>query len=372
MSLIYRILHRQVSVLKSHQRTLLNLLLVVVTLLLSNVALASSSESKEVITPKAQYETMLSQQDQQKYKDLLAIYQSGKVLTPSQVSALNEYNRSIEAAKNRAKPLAKNRRTFLYNDDHPPSIYIARNHLTNIQFVDNAGNPYPIQDYNISDTTAFNVYQRGGEKQVTKSVSDKSQYDRYAKTKKTSDQPDTLKQNQSILLPVNMRNSITIDGATDYATGDLIVYLEHKQMPVHIFLQSSNHQYDYQVNISVDGLTQESLQEVSYTGSDFTRPSNAMMQFLNGTAPDNAVMMNVSVSNAMVWKYNHYFYIRTKSELQSPAYIARASTANGFTVFQIVASSHVLSLKDHGRLITASISEPVNIEESWNKSGEGK
>ncbi|GGF92591.1 MULTISPECIES: DotH/IcmK family type IV secretion protein [Cysteiniphilum] len=341
-----------------------SLLVVLVVLVAMTSGVARGTEVEQTnkeLSPQARYQAILNDQDQQKYKDLIALYQSGKTLKPSQIKALKEYNRSIEAAKNMIVKLKKNRRTFLYHDDQPPTIYIAKNRLTNIQFVDNAGNPYPIQDYNISDENAFKVFQRGGGNAATiVQSSDRKDY-AYTpdKTQKKSDQQSDKKTD---LLPASMRNSLTIDGTTDYAQGDLIIYLADKQMPVHLFLDSSDEQYDYQVNISIDGLTQSSLQEVKYTGVDFTRPSNAMMQFLNGTAPKGARPMDISISNASVWQYSGYFYVRTKAELQSPAYISRASTSSGYTVFQIASGNHVLSFVDHGRLIPASITEPMSID----------
>lgn len=334
----------------------------VITAIMFGVAQgAEAGDASKTLSPQAQYQAILTKQDQQKYKDLIALYQSGKTLKPSQIKALKEYNRSIEAAKHMTVKLKQNRRTFLYHDDQPPTIHIAKNRLTNIQFVDNAGNPYPIQDYNISDENAFKVFQRGGNSTTTPVQSNDRKNYAYTdeKAQKKSEQKGDQK---SSLLPASMRNSLAIDGTTDYAQGDLIIYLANKQMPVHLFLDSSDTQYDYQVNISIDGLTQQSLQKVKYTGVDFTRPSNAMMQFLNGTAPKGARAMDISISNANVWQYNGYFYIRTKAELQSPAYISRASTSTGYTVFQIASGNHVLSLVDHGRLIPASITEPMSID----------
>ena len=329
---------------------------IIVLLMLCSISTAKNVSEKPQASCdnfKEAYENILSQKAQEKYKKLVEIYSSDKVLKPAEIEALREFERSIDRAKNISTTLKKDRRTFLYEEDHPPSIAIARHRLTHIQFTDNAGNPYPIEDYNISDAEAFVVYQRGG----NTAVLPKSQTARSTSTKKPSEEALPEIDNNSARTSVSLRNSLTIDGSSDYAEGDLIVYLENRDQPIHLFLYASITGYDYQVNIAVDGLTQQSLSTMDTSGSNYPRPSDAMMQFLNGTPPKGAEAMHISLNDTLIWRYEDYFYLRTKSELQSPAYISRVSTSTGYTVFKIATGNHVLNIINHGKLISAYISE---------------
>jgi len=333
-------------------------------------ALSVASPDIQPLTPRQKYEIAKKQEQQKYYEYLEAITKKGGEITPTQIRAIDTYKTEIEMAKNSQVQMETNRQTIMYNVDHPPVVVIGKNRLSTVTFVDNAGNPYPIQSYVASDTKSFNVSKRttGGSTSVAQqsenmlSAQDQGVgYQSYL-SGKTQDTPAPKKQavaqKPKKQLPPSMFNSLTIRGQNGYADGDLIVYLVGKQNAIHIFLQSSALKYDYQSNITVDGLTAMSLASISQTGEQVSQPSKIMMEFLNGTPPQNAESLNITLSNSQVWQLGKYFYIRTKSELQSPAYFSRISTATGYQIFKISNTSHVLSMIDHGMLKTVYINQP--------------
>jgi hypothetical protein len=301
--------------------------------------------------------------DKSKYYGYIdAIFKDGKNLTPTQIRAIDEYKREINQARHEQPHMSYHRNTLIYSDDKPPTIRIGVNRLSTITFVDNAGNPYPIQSYVVSDPKSFSVSERSINKKPDVRIQDHQDnginYQDYI-NKKT---PTKVKQNISEPTPdkvsASMLNSLTVKGQNSYSSGDLIVYLDGKQDAIHIFLDSSDKQYDYQSNITVDGLTQASISSISSTGEDdIGQPSKILMQFLNGTPPKDAVSKDITLNNSQAWSLGKYFYIRTKSELQSPAYISRVSTSNNFHVFKIPNTSHVLNVVDHQKLKVVYIND---------------
>jgi hypothetical protein len=338
----------------------------------STLSFASSEETE--YTAKQRYEAQQKQEQGKYYDYLSAIPESGK-LTPTQIKAIRQWKEESAAAKNSQRKLKKDRQTFIYNDDSPPVIVIGNTRLSTITFVDNAGNPYPIQSYVVSDPQSFMVSQRNTDRSAGVSTGDSSDYDTnsidyssYLTNKKTQSKPKSkpkpvMKTKPRKTLPPSMFNSLTVRGQTNYANGDLIVYLVGKQNAVHIFLESSAQQYDYQSNITVDGLTAMSLASISNTGEQAGSPNKRLMLFLNGTPPDGAKTFDISLPFSQVWELGKYFYIRTKAELQSPAYLARITTATGYKIFKITNTTHVLNMIDHGRLKTVYINESLLAED---------
>lgn len=279
-------------------------------------------------------------------------------LTPTQIKALKTLKYQIEAAKFQTKPLKRVRQTLIYSEDNPPTIYIGKSQLSTISFVDRAGNPYPIQSYEVSDPQAFNVSQRA-KGSLNRSSNQSSKYTQFTQDK--SNVPNTEKTEKENAIPAYMLNSLTIRGQADFANGSVVVYLIGKANPIYLVLESSAKEYNYQSDITVDGLTAASLAQTSITGVSYDRPSNEIMMFLNGTPPKGALRFNISLSNSEVWKLGRYFYLRTKAELMSPAYITRAKTSTGFSVYKILATSHIINVSEHGRLLSAAIEEPIKI-----------
>jgi hypothetical protein len=332
--------------------------------------LSFATPDQQMLTAKEKYKLEQLQEEGKYYDYLTAIAESGKV-TPTQIKAIKAWKSAEDQAKNSRSPLKKDRQTVVYNDDQPPVVVIGNSRLSTITFVDNAGNPYPIQSYVVSDTQSFTVTQRNTDKSASVAVEDSQplntsavDYDRYLTNQKGAETPKPKeKRKAKKTLPASMFNSLTVRGQSNYANGDLIVYLIGKQNAVHIFLESSDHQYDYQSNITVDGLTAMSLANISQTGEQVGRPNNTLMEFLNGTPPNSAQSMDITLPFSQVWALDTFFYIRTKSELQSPAYISRVSTATGYKIFKITNTTHVLSMVDHGQLKTVYINEPLLAED---------
>ncbi len=313
--------------------------------------------AKKPTTYKEQYEAFKKEEQDKYYAYLLA---ASSELSPTQIQALNKIKYEIEAAKFQTKPLKRIRQTIMYSEDTPPVLHIGRSQLSTISFVDRAGNPYPIQSYEVSDSNAFNVSQRAtGSLSMASLPRSQDQLGKY--TQFTQEKSDANHQKEDKSLPAYMLNSLTVRGQADFANGSLVVYLIGKANPVYLVLESSSEKYNYQSDITVDGLTAASLSETLITGATYERPSNDLMMFLNGTPPKGAARFDVSLANSEVWKLGDYFYLRTQNELMSPAYITKAKTATGFSVYKILATTHVINVADHGRYTTASITEPMQI-----------
>lgn len=338
---------------------------------LYGMTLAGQSFSFELddqaLAAKKRYEAQQQQEEDKYYDYLSAIPDSGK-LTPTQIKAIRAWKSQVEYAKESEERFKRARQTIIYSDDNPPVIIIGKDRLSSITFVDSAGNPYPIQSFIVSDKNAFTVTQRNTDRSagvatVTNQMNTAPiNYQDYL-TKSKDEPPPKPKAPVEITkpkkeLPPSMFNSLTILGQSKYANGDLIVYLVGKQNAVHIFLESSNSHYDYQTNITVDGLTALSQQSIETTGLEVGSPNRTLMEFLNGTPPNLAKTMEISLPFSQAWELGKYFYIRTKAELQSPAYLVRVTTATGYKVFKIINTTHVLSMVDHGRLKTVYINEP--------------
>jgi intracellular multiplication protein IcmK len=324
----------------------------------TSTSVVAKEEVKPSLSNKEKYEQFKKTEHDNYYAYIIAALGSGKQLTPTQIKALNEIKREVEAAKFQTNPLKRVRQTIVYSEDKPPVVYIGRSQLSTISFVDRAGNPYPIQSFEVSDAQAFNVTQRAKGSVDMGSVSG-SQSEQYTQFTQNKGNQENKQQDKS--LPAYMLNSLTIRGQASFANGSVVVYLIGKANPVYLVLESNREKYNYQSDITVDGLTAQSLAQTSITGVTYDRPSNEIMMFLNGTPPKGALSFDISLSNSQVWKLGEYFYIRTKAELMSPAYITQAKTSTGFSVYKILATSNVINVSDHGRLVSASIHEPMHV-----------
>ena len=335
-------------------------------ILMISSSYALSDTENAAIKAKKSYDLSVKKEQARYYDYLSKSNSSDDVLTPTQIKVLNHLKHDQDQARYKKQPLKRIQQTIVYNNDNPPVIYIGKSQLSTITFVDNSGSPYPIQSLELSDNKAFGVSQRAtGSLQVDDTKDDTKDNNRYSGYNSQETKPKAKKQTSKKSIPAYMLNSITVRGQTDFANGGVVVYLVGRQSAVHLVLVSSDEKYDYQTNLTVDGLTQESLSKMSYSGATYDRPSNQMIQFLNGTPPHGAITMNIDIANTQVWQLGKYFYIRTLSILQSPAYISMVTTANGFNLYKIGNSSHVLNLVNHGEIQTAMISNPININKDF-------
>ncbi len=323
---------------------------------LANEALASSKSRDKKVTGVAAE---------------LAGYESGKTLTPAQISALRKIAEARDEAKYGLAPLKRIRFMQAYNSDNPPVLLTAKNRTTTIQFVDSAGNPYPVYNYIISDAEDFTVYPKKLNQSNKSAVSKSSNFpDYYNQSQANSDKKkEPVKATKKDEEPINLaqKSTLTVQSHTKWSQADLTVYLVGRKSPIYIFLQNSNSEYNYSANVTISGMSPKTASEIQYSGvSAFPTPSDAMLEFLNGTPPNGSHTLSVSLVESTGWELNKFYYIRTKANLQSPAYLDKTySPSSGYNIYKIP-RVHSLWVADHGDMKLVEVKEKKSLADITN------
>lgn len=246
-------------------------------------------------------------------------------MMPLSEDQIRELSRAIDASQRAAaepprfvpKAVTTSTTASMSPGSSPPVIRLFANYISNVMFIDEAGNPLSVTDVDVPGDS------KSGPFNVTWSK------DKDGRT-----------------------NGLTISPNQMYAMGNLGVHLEGVRTPISLMLVTGQREIDTRVDVRVAGVG-GGRQGPNMPGA----ASSELQAFLDGVPPKEAKALSSSSSSFQVWSMNGQFYVRGTGEMTliSPAPLEQKRSADGTTIYVVPQVSPLLALSDGNPLsITVS------------------
>jgi len=236
-------------------------------------------------------------------------------LTPSDIKRLPKMFNDVRRAADRPaeeppKPTSSSLMVDLSPGAAPPVIRLSGGFVSTLVFLDQTGSPWPIKAYDIGNPDNFNVH-----------------WDKKS-------------------------NMLMIQAMGDYRSANLAVRLKGKNTPVIITLMPGQKSVDYRVDLHIPGAGPNAKPQ---TGNNMpSKPSNILLNILDGVAPQNARRLNVSGGDAQVWRYHNKLYVRTKMTILSPSWKSVMTSTDGTHAYEL-SPTPVILMSHHGQTLRMRI-----------------
>lgn len=228
-------------------------------------------------------------------------------LTPEQIIRLKEMlsitqRASSASAETPPKPVLSTQVVSLSPGSVPPVIRLQQGFVTTIVFVDNTGADWPIQAYNLGNSSAFNIRAIPGS------------------------------------------NVIMLQSLLMYTYGNLAIQLKGLATPIMLTLVPGQRAVDYRIDLHIQHPGPNAKPMIA---SQMPRDANnILLGILAGVAPSGAVPLIVSDNRCTAWAYNDKMYLRTSLTVLSPSWIGMMPSSDGTNAYEMQQSSDVLVSKD--------------------------
>jgi intracellular multiplication protein IcmK len=199
----------------------------------------------------------------------------------------------------------------------PPAVLrLARGQLTSVVFSDSSGNPWIIENVGLNRTLFSD-----GEKEKEKSK------------------------------PTNI---LTLEPLAPMAYGNISVTLRGLATPVIFILTSGQQDVDMRVDAKIPGRNPDAVAKIEVTGMPAI--DDDLGYFLDGVPPKAAKRLKVSgLQGSEAWLYKNKMYLRTDGDALYPAYLARARSTSGVSIFRFESKHHNVTVTVNGQAITLNI-----------------
>ncbi len=231
-------------------------------------------------------------------------------LTPAMIRDLHRQTDAVDRAASELprfvpKPVSSSLVAVLSPGATPPVVRLFANYVSNVLFIDEAGNPLTIDGVDEPGKDSFTVT--------------------WAKDDK------------------NGTNGLTISPNRMYTNGNIAVHLHGVAAPVSVMLVSGQREVDTRADIRVAGVG-----SAGRAGSLPSPASAGLQLFLDGLPPAGAKALSTTVPGVQVWSFNGDFVVRAGAELSlvSPAWTERKASADGTTIYVIPQVSPIVALSD--------------------------
>ena len=194
----------------------------------------------------------------------------------------------------------------------PPVIRLRDGYVTSMVFLDSTGQPWPVIGYDLGNPKAFNI------------------------------QPSA---------PDGKSNTLLIQAMDRYQQGNLAIMLKGENTPVMLTLMPGQRAVDYRVDLRIPGLGPNAM-VVSNSLPQSENP--VLLEFLDGTPPQNAELLHVEGAPAQAWVYDGFLYLRARFTVLSPGWIATMSSPDGTHVYELAKTPVVLA-SERGEMVRLSI-----------------
>ena len=225
-------------------------------------------------------------------------------LTPDQIKSLRAvFDKSKRAAAaypgTPPRPTSASILVDLSPGSAPPVIRLQSGFISAVQFLDSTGQPWPVEAYDLGDTSNFNIQWN------------------------QASNPGTL----------------LVQAMSSFRTGNLAVMLKGKPTPIMITLLPGQNAVDYRDELRVPGLGPNASANLSAL-PDTSSPQ--LLNILNGVAPSGAKQLQVSDGRSQAWLYNNKLYLRTRVTLLSPSWLSSMSSPDGTHAYKLTKSPVIL------------------------------
>ncbi len=210
-----------------------------------------------------------------------------------------------------SRPITRSLNVNLQSGAQPPMLRLALGTVTSVVFTDAQGNPWFIESVALN-RTQFSDGEGG------------------AKASQT--------------------NVLNLEPRTTSAFGNVTVMLRGMATPVIFMLSAGQAETDVRVDARIPGRNPDSPGDLVMV----TMPQHdvQMVAFIDGVPPDTARRLNVQGGSAEAWLYAGNLFVRTRSAVQSPAFISRMGSSDGTSVYKFAGMPPVVVALESGRAVT--------------------
>jgi intracellular multiplication protein IcmK len=238
-------------------------------------------------------------------------------LTPAQIIKLHKMldatqQATAASATTPPVPVTTTRMVSLQPGVLPPVIRLSQGFVSSLVFVDNTGQPWPIESFDVGNSQAFNIQspQKGG-------------------------------------------NTLMVQAMSPYTYGNMAVKLQGLSTPVMLTLIPGQKEMDYRVDLHVEKDGPNAKASVGSNGLP-APASNVLLTVLNGVTPKGAKVLNTSDPDTEAWLMGNNLFLRTKLTVVSPAWISMMRSADGTVAYEMQKTPSVL-VSEEGKLVNLKV-----------------
>lgn len=258
-------------------------------------------------------------------------------LTPAQVERLKQMRIDKERLKatpyvNPPKPVTRTLVVSLDPGVTPPVLRLTEGQQSSIVFSDMSGNPWIIEKVSVNCDffTIDQCPQNGGSMPVESS----------GQGGKASGPKPT--------------NVLTIQAATPAAYGNVTVTLRGLATPVIFVLTSAQKEVDMRVDAKIPGHNPDARNDVTF--SSMPEIDASLSSFLDDVPPPGAQQLTATgLDGTDAWTYQHALYLRTRGQVEYPAYKSAARSTDGVSVYKFAEMHNSVTLLTGGQAVTVFI-----------------
>ena len=224
-------------------------------------------------------------------------------MTPAQILKLKKMLAVTQSASaalpgTPPKPTLSTQIVSLSPGSSPPVIRLQQGFVTSVVFVDDTGQNWPIDSYDLGNSQAFNIQ-----------------------------------------MPTNS-NMLMIQALSRYTYGNLAVKLQGLSTPVMLTLVSGQQAVDYRADLQIQA---EGPNAKPIINNQLPKSANnTLLSVLDGVSPDGSTVLTVSGGDSSAWLLGDKMYLRTKLTVLSPSWIGIMTSSDGTKAYEMEKSSTVL------------------------------
>jgi intracellular multiplication protein IcmK len=245
-------------------------------------------------------------------------------LAPNQIEELlQRYDQTQEAAKtppyDNPKPEISVQNISLDPGVAPPVIKTAIGNVTTLNILDATGAPWPVQDVTWAGDYEIVEPEQGG-------------------------------------------HIIRITPMSHFARGNIVIRMLTLKTPLTLTLETGRDVVQYRVDARIPEYGPFATTPIMQGGKSLVAGTPELTSILDGTAPGNAVKLDVSGVDGRTTAYSMggTTYVRTPLTLLSPAWQSSVSSADGMNVYALT-NAPVLLLSDGGEFQRAILKEKEDL-----------
>jgi len=249
-----------------------------------------------------------------------AMAKSTLPMSPEQIQRLRQLFNQTQFAASAwpgipPRPVISSMTVDLSPGSTPPAVRLQQGMVSVVSFIDSSGAPWPIESYDIGNSSAFNI--------------------QWNKTD----------------------NTLFIQPMTLYTYNNLTVKLQGLSTPVILMLFPGQKSFDSRLDIHVSGFGPQAKPMLMGNGL----PNSAdpdLLGILDGVPPTGSITLRVMGGDCQAWASGDRLFVRTRLTILSPGWIATMSSSDGMHAYEIpkpAEQAPVLLASANGKIIQLKI-----------------
>lgn len=245
-------------------------------------------------------------------------------LTPEQINTLKANEMALQRALSSPyvrtpAPVVRSIAVNLAPDSTPPVIRLSLGMIGALVFLDEAGNPWEIENIAV-DGSIYRIHAQASQNRAN--------------------------------------NTVLLEPLSAFSHSNLVVLLKGKATPVIFMLTTGQNEVDIRVDARIFGTNPDSPYDPTTHNAvrNVSHLDDVLLGFLDGMQPDGAFRLVSSDTAASAWQFGDMLYVKTRLDVLYPAFTAKVSSAEGVHVyrFEKLGQNRLVSLLQRG-------GQPVNV-----------